>query len=188
MCPSGSLKGHIVLIGKGSQLENGFMRSIIFFIAALLCATVAGAQTKTAADMEKDEGAAKFIGQIVGIWKLQRIVDEAQANKSTTNRPTERSKDEKGRPTTKTDQGQNAMQMIEFNPNARYKVNNSTTAVDSGSFRVNEQHGLLYLESDADDVTPSEWAITLEDNRLTLVGRGQDAEHRYKYIYRRQRK
>jgi hypothetical protein len=75
------------------------------------------------------------------------------------------------------------MQMLEFDPDARYKVNNSTSAIDSGSYRVNEQTGILYLESDAEDITPTEWAITLKKNQLTLAGRGDNADTRYKYVY-----
>ena len=62
-------------------------------------------------------------------------------------------------------------------------VNNSTTSIDSGSYRVNEQHGILYMESDADDITPTEWAISINKDKLTLTGRGEKADTRYKYVY-----
>ena len=61
--------------------------------------------------------------------------------------------------------------------------NNTTNQIDSGSYRLNEEHGILYLESDQDDITPTEWKVTLDKKKLTLAGRGQDAASRYKYVY-----
>lgn len=125
---------------------------------------------QTAKDMPKDADTKKFIEMIAGTWKLKSIVDSEAKNKGkkTNQNPT--------------DQGNNAMQMLEFQPNARYKMNSSTNAVDSGSYRLNEQHAILYMESDATE-SPTEWAISLNKNQLTLGGRGEEAEKRYKYIY-----
>ena len=159
--------------------------SVIICIAALSIGVVS-AQDKTAADMPKDKETKKFIEMLAGSWKLQQIVDEAQGNKGTANQPQSTSKDTKNSPVTDTDQSRNAMQMLEFEPDARYKVNNSTSAIDSGSYRVNEQHGILYMESDADDITPTEWKITINKEQLTLVGR-EDADSRYKYVYRKEK-
>lgn len=146
-----------------------------------LAAGIAAAQTKTAADFPKNQETNKIIEMLAGSWKLQGIVDE-EAKQTTTNRRNKKSNNT-DTPQVDTDQSRNAMQMLEFDPDARYKVNNSTTAVDSGSYRINEQHGILYLESDADDVTPTEWNISVSKTKLTLVGRSADADARYKYIY-----
>jgi hypothetical protein len=131
-----------------------------------------GASAQTAGDMPKDSKTNKFVELIVGSWKLQKIVDE-QGTKSQEN-------------VGKTpDNGQNGMEMLEFTVENRYKVNNSTNAIDSGSFRMNEQHGILYMESDQDDITPNEYKITLNGGQLTLTGRDRDAKNRYKYVYQK---
>ncbi|HYF68328.1 MAG TPA: hypothetical protein VD884_09330 [Ohtaekwangia sp.] len=129
---------------------------------------------QTAKDQSKTADHKKFIEMIVGNWKLKSIEDAAQkkgdksgAKKTRENQP---------------DQGNNAMQMIEFQPNGRYKMNSSTNAIDSGSYRLSEQHGILYLESDAAE-TPSEWTIAIKRNVLTLNGGNQEADKRYKYVY-----
>ncbi len=157
------------------------MRLIAIICASLLFSGMVQAQNKTTADVPKDMEATKMIELLAGTWKLQRIVDEEKNNKATGNEPNR--KTNKGNTSPENDQSRNAMQMLEFNIDARYKVNNSTSAIDSGSYRVNEQHGILYMESDADDITPSEWAMTLDKKRLTLVGRGGNADSRYKYVY-----
>jgi hypothetical protein len=162
------------------------MRILIIICFCFLLGGLANAQTKTTADVPKNMETKKFIEQIAGVWKLQQIVDEEKNNKATANQMDTKSKSGKS-PVNDKDQSQNAMQILEFNPNARYKMNSTTTAVDSGSFRINEQHGLLYMESDSDDITPTEWAITLQGNRLTLAGRGESAESRYKYVYIKQK-
>ena len=130
---------------------------------------------QTAKDMPKDADTKKFIEMIAGTWKLKSIVDSEAKNKGkkTNQKPT--------------DQGNNAMQMLEFDADGRYKVNNSTTAIDSGSYRINEQHSVLYMESDADDITPTEWDISVTKKRLTMVGRSGDADARYKYMYAKEK-
>jgi hypothetical protein len=160
---------------------NITLGSILIF----LCAITTSAQDKTTADMPKNTETKKFIELLAGTWKLERIVDEEKGNKATANSPETKSNEQKKTPATNTDQSRNAMQMLEFDPDARYKVNNSTTAIDSGSYRLNEQHGILYMESDSDDITPTEWAITLQKNRLTLAGRGENSDSRYKYVYQK---
>ena len=157
------------------------MKLRLTIILLLLVVGMVTAQTKTAADFPKNQETNKIIEMLAGSWKLQGIVDEEE-KPSTTNR---RSKKSKGKKTVQvdTDESRNAMQMLEFNPDARYKVNNSTTAIDSGSYRVNEQQGVLYMESDADDVTPTEWKIDVSRKKLTLVGNDAKADARYKYIY-----
>lgn len=149
---------------------------MIFLVAGL-----AAAQDKTASDFPKNEETNKVIEMLAGSWKLQGIEDEKR-NTSATNKRNKKSKS-KAAPAADTDMSRNAMQMVEFDPEGRYKVNNSTTAMDSGSYRINEQHSVLYMESDADDITPTEWDITVTKKRLTMVGRNKDADARYKYLY-----
>jgi hypothetical protein len=140
-------------------------------IAIMICvAVVFNASAQTAKDMPKDAKTNKFVELIAGSWKLQKIVDE------------QNSKNQENVGKTP-DNGQNGMEMLEFTVENRYKVNNSTNAIDSGSFRVNEQHGILYMESDQDDITPTEYKMTINGDQLTLTGRDRDAKNRYKYVY-----
>ena len=134
---------------------------------------------QTTKDVPKDVAYTKFIERINGQWKLQRVVDvERKASKKKGQSASNEQQGDQGAV-----EGNNAMQMIEFEDDARYRVNNSTNAIDSGSYRLNEQHGILYMESDADDITPTEWAVAVKNNTLTLTGRGNDATSRYKYVY-----
>jgi hypothetical protein len=158
------------------------MKLSIVTCVFVLWASLAIAQDKTADDFPKNEKVTKYIEMLAGTWKLQGIVDETKGNKNTANSPDSKSKDPKASPAG-ADQSNNAMQMLEFELDARYKVNNSTTAIDSGSYRVNEEHAILYMESDKDDITPTEWKMTIKENQLTLVGRGEKATSRYKYVY-----
>jgi hypothetical protein len=159
------------------------MRVTIAVAIIFLSAGTLFAQDKTTADFPKNRETIKYIERIPGTWKLLRIVDEEKNNKATANSKKNKSGDKENSPTTDIDASRNAMQMLEFNPDARYKVNNSTTAIDSGSYRINEQQGILYMESDADDISPTEWTVTVNKNQLTLVGRDPNADSRYKYIY-----
>jgi hypothetical protein len=84
------------------------------------------------------------------------------------------------------DQSNNAMEIMEFDRQARYKMNTAVTAVDSGSYRINEQHGILYLDSDKNN-DPSEWTMSIKNNVLTLGGKS-DADKRYTYVYERIKK
>ena len=164
------------------------MRLSIVMFLIFFCAGFLSAQEKTAADFPKNVPTKKFIQMIAGTWKLEQIVDAAKSDKPTANTPESKSNSSKELPAADTDQSRNAMQMLEFENDARYKVNNSTTAIDSGSYRINEQTGVLYLESDSDDLTASEWGMTLSKNVLTLEGRGDRADSRYKYVYSREKK
>lgn len=122
----------------------------------------------TEAEEPMGEAADKTIEEITGSWRLSRITLADGTEVSTAgNVNVERS----------------AVQMIEFLPQARYRANNATTAIDSGSFRVNEPQQRLYLESDADDVTPTEYTIELVDNELRMKPRQPDVGDDKSYVY-----
>ena len=160
--------------------------SVIIFLLSLysVCSI---AQEKTTKDFPKNAETKKVIEQVAGSWKLQQIVDDAKKSDVTTEeRKTQTNKqNEASGGTTIKDQSANAMEMIELNPNGRYKLNNSTTAVDSGSYRINEEHGILYMESDSDDITPTEWKLSYNNEQLTLAGREGAANSKYKYVYKK---
>lgn len=164
------------------------MKKIIWSIALALVVGFAYGQENEESNSRQHAPAEKFIEQIAGSWRLQRIVDEEKGSKPSANQGNKKDKNSQqqgsGSTQAKTE-GTNAMQTLEFNINGRYKMNSAVNSLDSGSYRLNEQHGILYMESDNDDITPSEWAITMQNEQLTLVGRGEDAESRYKYVYQK---
>jgi hypothetical protein len=146
--------------------SGGLILSFLFLINGLLLA-----QEKTTKDIPKNRETIKHIEQIVGTWKLQQITDGQQ--KKNKKDPNEQ------------DESSNAFQMFEFRPDGRYKSNNGTEAVDSGSYRLNEVQGILYLESDMDESqSPSEWTLTFKGQTMTIAGRGakEDAK-RFRYTY-----
>jgi hypothetical protein len=120
---------------------------------------------QTTSQTSKTARTKKFIEMIAGTWKLKSIVD-AESKGEKTDKNTE-SKNGTLATENPPSQANNAMEMLEFDPDARYTMNTSTTSVDSGSYRINEQHGILYLESDATG-SPSEWKISIRNDVLTL--------------------
>lgn len=152
-----------------------------YILIAGLCLATLVNQAQTPNDYDKNVAYKKFIERIAGEWTLERIIDAEKANSGKEKgdrRKSARTND------VDTDQGTNAMSKIEFYDDARYRMNSSQHAIDSGSYRLNEQHGILYLESDQDP-TPSEWDVTIKGNQLTLTGRGEAAESRFRYVYRK---
>ena len=138
-------------------------------------------KAQTTANTTKTGNTRKFIEMITGTWKLSSIVDaESKGEKK---QQTTESKNGTMATENPPDQSNNAMEIMEFEADARYKMNTSTTAIDSGSFRINEQHGILYLESDKAN-EPSEWKISIKGNTLMLGGR-DEADKRYTYVYER---
>ena len=117
----------------------------------------------------------KLIERIVGVWQLQETVDKSK--KKAVPR-----KDTIG------------IEWLEFRPDGRYKSGSNGQAgaiqpIDSGSYRINENQNLLYLQSDLDakkiSHTPSEWAVTVKESAMTLVGRGDTHAERFQFIYRK---
>jgi hypothetical protein len=114
-----------------------------------------------------------LIEAVVGTWQLQETVDKNQKKGQTR-------KDTLG------------IAWIEFRPDGKYRSGANGTGgtiepIDSGSYRLNEQQGILYLEANADKDAvshpPSEWSITVKKNVLTLEGKGSAHAQRYRYIY-----
>jgi hypothetical protein len=166
---------------------TNFMKiSIAILLLVVVSAVTTTAQTKTAGDVSKTEDVDKFIEKIAGEWKLLQIVDESKKKSTSTSGNNSQSNDtNEGAGSTQSDEDNNAMQMLQFDIDGRYKMNNATTSLDSGSYRLNEQHAVLYLESDSDDITPTEWNISHQGNELTLVPRDKDEDHNFKYVYRK---
>jgi hypothetical protein len=108
----------------------------------------------------------KIIEYIVGKWEVDRVyngdrdvtaANEAQAGKS-----------------------------IEFNSEGRYSSYSDRQKIDSGAYRLNEAHGILYLESETGKPI-SQWNISFtKSGVMTLQPREStpNAES-FKYVYTR---
>lgn len=139
-----------------------------------LCVSAAG-QQKSTRDIPKNKNFQTITEAISGQWKLNRIADSEKKGVDGDNGSS-----------VNDNQATNGMQIIEFRDNSRYKMNNATTAVDSGSYIVNEQNKSVMLESDLAGNESSEWNVLVKKNELTLVP-AEDAEKRYAYVYTRTR-
>lgn len=114
----------------------------------------------------------KSIERIVGSWKVQKILSgKTEVAKNPT-----------------------SGQWIEFRGDGKY-VNNASS-IDSGSYRLNENHSVLYLESqvhassnESDPKKIVEWTISLDNDILTMQQRGNEKSEKkshadkMKYVY-----
>jgi phage terminase large subunit GpA-like protein len=114
--------------------------------------------------------ADKAIESIVGRWELQKVY--AGSREITSNPNSENST------------------WIEFNPDGTYRQQAEET--EQGSYRLNENHSVLYLESERRKETSSavsmhnltEYNITMRDGMLTMQSRGENTGST-KYVYAR---
>lgn len=80
-----------------------------------------------------------------------------------------------------------ANQILEFNREGRYTSFSGTERVDSGAYRLNEDHGILYMASNTND-TPVEWNIWFDkqSGNMTLKKKVADKHtENLTYVYRR---
>ena len=146
---------------------------IKILVVAMLCSVMMASAQTASSQKEKKEPTKKLIESIVGKWQLTNVIDK--------NKKTEASKDTLG------------ISWIDFRPDGKYKsgsngTNGSVQVIDSGSYRLNEQIGVLYLQSAQNDGQvshpPVEWSLVFDKgNAMTLAGRGSAHAQRYKYVY-----
>lgn len=130
-------------------------------------AIVIGIFTATLRAQDAKSAPDKNIETIVGTWKIQRILS---GNKEVAKNPT-------------------SGQWIEFKSEGTY-VNHSTS-LDSGSYRLDENQSILFLESsihtNPDKNSPKEigeWSIAFQDATMTLQRRDKKQHvDKMKYIY-----
>ena len=130
---------------------------IISFITIIFFSTPLMAQNK------KDV-VGKLFSNIVGTWKIQTIYNGK--------------KDITSKDSTK-------VQWLEFAEDGHYKRLTGRVATDSGSYRVNENHRSLYLQSvigNGSDKT-TEWKADVKENRMTLIKEGGAKTSRLRYLY-----
>jgi hypothetical protein len=89
----------------------------------------------------------KIIEHIVGTWEVEGIY---KGNKDISDTDTV-----------------GANQTITFDRETKYVSYSGNEKIDSGMYRLNENHSILYLESAAGE-EPSEWKISFTDNGMTL--------------------
>lgn len=112
---------------------------------------------------QASQAGQKVIDLMVGTWQISKVYDGKKELKS---------------------DADSTIQTLEFTREAKYIARTNQQKVDSGLFRVNENHKLLYLESAGNDnAPPVEWAISIKDNILTMAGRGTPHAARFKYLY-----
>lgn len=105
----------------------------------------------------------KMIEYLVGDWKIDKILNG------------------KTDVTEKVSEGD---QTLSFNSEARYVIRSGNDKIDSGSYRMNEQIGSLYLESESDE-KPREWKTEFISGGMILTPKQvspQKANLRYFYI------
>lgn len=108
------------------------------------------------------ETPVKMIQSLVGEWKVDKIL--------------------KGK-TDVTEKSKEREQILSFNSEARYVVRSGNEKTDSGSYRMNEQIGSLYLESESDE-KPREWKTEFTSDGMILT-RKQDSSKKdnLQYFY-----
>ena len=74
---------------------------------------------------------------------------------------------------------------FEFNREGRYMKYSGGEMIDSGAYRLNENHALLYLESDVDQKS-TQYAVWFKDDTMSLREEGIPSQQiPLKYVYRR---
>jgi hypothetical protein len=146
--------------------------TLILLLNFALLLSAFAQEDKTTRDIPKNKNYQTLSELINGQWKLDRIADAEQKKNSG------------GEEGFDDQQVTNGMQIIEFMDDSRYKLNNSTTAVDSGNYVVNERNKSIVLESDQASNTPAEWNISIKKDEMILVPR-EAADKRYTYVYSR---
>ncbi len=150
------------------------MRKILYTIflgsASLLTLETSAQRIKTdkQIDNNKEVNTAqktpvKMIEYLVGDWKIDKILSGKKD-------------------VTETKGGGN--QTLTFTSDARYIMRSGNEKIDSGSYRMNEQIGSLYLESESDE-KPREWKTEFISGGMILTPKQvnpQKANLRYFYI------
>jgi hypothetical protein len=131
----------------------------IFFFLALICFSCS---LTLQAQTSSGNTASKLIDRLVGTWKLTKVVN---AKKEV---------DKNSHP--------EGMTQIEFTREAKFISYKNQVKADSGLFRTNEDHKLIYFEGGIDH-KPKEWSVKLQGNMLTL---SQKEHPSTRYIYNRE--
>jgi hypothetical protein len=132
-----------------------------YFVILLFTACLSLCFIDSKGQERKADVAEKLFGDLVGTWRIQTVFDGKKD-------------------ITKTDSS--SIQWVEFTEDGRYRSAVGKNPSDSGSYRVNENHHILYLQSDAHKDNPAEWQMDFKDNNMILTGKDPRTQ-RYKYVY-----
>jgi ABC-type metal ion transport system substrate-binding protein len=112
---------------------------------------------------QASQSGQKIIDLMVGTWQISKVYEGKKELKS---------------------DADTTIQTMEFTREAKFISRTNQQKIDSGLFRINENHKILYLESSENkDAPPTEWSVSLKDNTLTLAGRGSPQAASFKYLY-----
>ena len=77
-------------------------------------------------------------------------------------------------------------QALEFNREGRYMSYSGTEMIDSGAYRLNEDHAILYMASAVDDRT-TEWNVWFSGGGMMTLQLKDGVKHgeTFRYVYRR---
>jgi hypothetical protein len=144
----------------------------IFAIACFCCFSLNAIAQNQAANNDKaintsQKTPVKIIEYIPGKWTVQHVMKGKR--------------DMAGRDTL----GQN--ETLEFTRDGKYTRYNNTEKIDSGAYRINEEHSALYLSSGSND-TPSEFNIEFDKNGgMTLTKKtGDKMQQAISFVYKRE--
>lgn len=143
----------------------------ILSLKYVLGIALAGLLTTSVAAQNSKGLPDKNIEKIVGTWKIQKILSG----------------------TTEVAKNPTSAQWIRFRSDGKYV--NKATAVDSGSYRMNETQSILYLESQVNGPTDKrdakktvEWSVSFKDDTMTMQQHGSENKShadKMKYVYLR---
>ncbi len=111
----------------------------------------------------------KNIEKVVGIWEASGIYKDGRDISNT---------DTVGLNTT-----------FEFTRENKYISYSNNERIDSGAFKLNENHSLLYLESAAGHEV-SEYKVSFSNDQMTLQPSSESADanaQKFRYVYQRKR-
>jgi hypothetical protein len=114
----------------------------------------------------KQKTPVKIIQYIPGVWTLDQVI---HGNKDIAANDTV---------------AQN--QTLEFNREGRYMSYSGNERIDSGAYRLNEDHAILYLASETDD-KPHEWNVWFKEDGTMILKQKDGTKHgeNFSYVYRR---
>jgi hypothetical protein len=116
----------------------------------------------------KQKTPVKIIQFIPGVWTLDQVI---RGNKDISATDTV---------------AQN--QTLEFNREGRYMSYSGNERIDSGAYRLNEDHAILYMASETEDDKTQQWNVWFSDEgTMTLKLKEASGGHgeNFSYVYRR---
>jgi hypothetical protein len=151
-----------------------FMKNLfvgIFAACLSIYALTTQAQQKPKSDTKsgintQQKTPTKIIEYIPGIWVIDHVY---RGKEDVTNSDTLAS-----------------MKKLEFNREGRYSSYSGTEKIDSGAYRINEEHAILYLAS-GNNGKPSEWNVRFDKSgNMTLSAKNTNKkEMAISYFYKK---